>query len=191
MVIAMLLHVSLVFAAGTPFPPLALDAAVAEAASLWAPYGVDVDDDRHDACEAADYERLTVVVVASARVRPAANSPAALGFVTFGVDGRPAPVITIIGDDLLRLVAAAQLFGAREWQWPRTMRELVVGRVLGRVLAHEIGHYLLRSPHHGGDGLMRSLHIADALVAPDHRAFRLSQHERERLAAVVSREANR
>ena len=43
MLTALLLHITLVFPAGHPFSPLTLRTAVAEAATVWAPYGVTID----------------------------------------------------------------------------------------------------------------------------------------------------
>ncbi|MBI3402415.1 MAG: hypothetical protein HY048_13420 [Acidobacteria bacterium] len=40
----------------------------------------------------------------------------------------------------------ARVLGASETQWPRAMRERIFGRVMGRVLAHEIGHFVLGTP---------------------------------------------
>jgi hypothetical protein len=46
-----------------------------------------------------------------------------------------------------------------------------MGRVLGRALAHEIGHYLLRSPDHSVTGLMRAQHSIAELMAEDRGGF--------------------
>lgn len=191
MVIALLLQVSLAFPSAHPFPPLTVRTAVAEAATLWAPYGVEIDDDAPGADASADRECLSVVVIPAARPAPRRESPMVLAFIRFLHDGRPAPIITVLVDDLLRIIAAARVVGSREWQWPPVMREQIVGRVLGRVLAHEIGHYMLRSPHHTAGGLMQSVQIADTLVSPERRAFSLSPHERERLSVLTQTRAQR
>ena len=49
-----------------------------------------------------------------------------------------------------------------------------MGRALGRVLGHEIGHFLLGSRDHTAKGLMRSEQILTDLVSPDWRRFALS-----------------
>jgi hypothetical protein len=42
------------------------------------------------------------------------------------------------------------------------LKEVRLGRMLGRAIAHEIGHFLNRSEHHTPDGLMRASHtLAD------------------------------
>jgi hypothetical protein len=49
-----------------------------------------------------------------------------------------------------------------------------LGRALGRVLAHEIGHSLLGAPFHDDVGLMRAVFRPDELAAPDRTPFRLT-----------------
>ena len=56
-----------------------------------------------------------------------------------------------------------------------------IGRALGRVLAHEIGHVLLAEPHHPVRGLMRKSFAAPDLVAHHRRTFTLSREEIDRL----------
>jgi hypothetical protein len=69
--------------------------------------------------------------------------------------------------------AAQGLLQTRSW-WdgkplsaamPKVQRE-VLGRVMGRALAHEIGHYLLASRLHTTSGLMRAALPAQELVRP-------------------------
>jgi hypothetical protein len=188
MLTALLLHITLVFPTGHPFSPLTLRTAMLEASALWSPYGVAIDDGA--ACEWAsgDTELVTVVIVEKRR---SAGSSSPLGAITFGPDGTPAPFVTIFHSDLLRVIAGTRVLGAVEWQWPRTMREEIVGRVLGRVLAHEIGHYVLRSPNHRPGGLMQSVQFVDVLVSPERHAFVLSAKEAARLRSILTRETQR
>jgi hypothetical protein len=48
-------------------------------------------------------------------------------------------------------------------QWRN--RDSILGRALGRVLAHELYHMLAKSQHHGGEGVTRSALSAAQLVA--------------------------
>ena len=60
-------------------------------------------------------------------------------------------------------------------------REL--GRALGRVLAHEIGHVLLSAPYHAEAGLMRPSFPAGELMDVDRAPFRLTSLGIARLRA--------
>jgi hypothetical protein len=56
---------------------------------------------------------------------------------------------------------------------PQAGQEQTLARVLGRALAHEIGHYLLASPAHTATGLMRATQSIQSLVKDDVSAFTL------------------
>lgn len=81
-------------------------------------------------------------------------------------------------EQLLATLPESQLFtllGHPE-TWPADL-----GRALGRVLAHEIGHVVLVEPRHQGRGLMRKWFTPADLVARPRWAFTLSRGEIERL----------
>jgi hypothetical protein len=193
MVTLLLLQLTLAFPPGALLSPLTVATAVAEADSLWSSYGVSIA--ALDDCSAPVFSPVIRVAIAdSMPARGAGSSRAserepnqkrALGAIVFGSDGEPSPAISIFLADILRLVAGARLFGAPESQWPPILRELIIGRVIGRVLAHEIGHYLLRMPGHTRSGLMRPNYLTMMLVAPERRGFALSKPE----AARVTRPA--
>jgi hypothetical protein len=178
MVIALLLQVALSI---PPTPAISsgiVRAAVAEAASLWQPYGVEVT-----AAGGIDDAR-TILMVVPIETRQSAERLAwrsALGAVTFGPDGAPIPAITLFVTDIEQFVIGARLFSPFGRFWPQALREQLLGRVLGRVLAHEIGHYVLRSPRHAADGLMKPLQLADDLVAPSQHRFTLTAADTARL----------
>ena len=113
---------------------------------------------------------------------PAAGWRGALAAISFDADGMPEPRIRLFLTDFWRSSATTRIFGQPESEWPQSLREQLVGRVLGRVLAHEIGHFVLRMPRHTAAGLMRSLQFADELVAPSRRAFALTGVDTSRLA---------
>jgi hypothetical protein len=56
---------------------------------------------------------------------------------------------------------------------PAALRQRLMGRVLGRAIAHELGHFLFGSADHAPDGLMRAKHRLDDLTSPFTRAFRV------------------
>jgi hypothetical protein len=61
-----------------------------------------------------------------------------------------------------------------------------LGRALGRVLAHEIGHLLLGAPYHDDVGLMRAVFRPDELAALDRAPFRLTGIGVERLRGRIA-----
>jgi hypothetical protein len=185
---ALALHVALVLPPS--IPRAVARGAVAEAAAVWAPYGVAIEAGGPGDRTADDATRLDVVIGGDARLDLAVPLPSmaglpqpSLGSVTFTPDGVPAPIVTVYLRELQRVVAGARLFGAAEPAWPSVLRECVVGRVLGRVLAHEIGHYVLRMPRHSAGGLMRPLQVVGDLVSPTREHLTLSPLELRRLSS--------
>lgn len=181
MLIQLLIHVALAIPATPSVAPAIVDAAVKEAAVVWAPYGVAVD--AAGPCDEPDGGRavLTVEFVDTPRSAATGAWRGPLGAIAFDAGGTPMPLITVLLSNLQHFVNGALVMGSREWQWPRTLRVEIIGRVLGRVLAHEIGHYVLRSRQHTDGGLMRSLHFANDLVAPSRRGFTLTSIEAARV----------
>ena len=173
----LVLRIVLVFAIPRSIDATVTRDAIAEAAALWAPYELVLE---RSACPSGGGTPELVVEFASAT---APRSPTVLGTVAFGPGGTPEPHVTVFLDEVLRLMAGTRLFGSEAWQWPRRLREQIVGRALGRILAHEIGHYVLSNRQHTQSGLMRSTQRSDELGAPSRAGFRLSAAEAARLRA--------
>jgi hypothetical protein len=165
-------HVTLVFAPGHPLPAAVQRAAIAEAAIIWSPYHVVVTGaeplraDRHD--------DLTLAVVMNrtpAGIDQMWRAP--LGAVDFDAAGAPLPIVTVFIVRLLAMIEEMRLGQVPAWEWPRAIREQIAGRAMGRVIAHEIGHVLLRTTGHAPHGLMRAVQRADELVDPARTRYRL------------------
>lgn len=58
---------------------------------------------------------------------------------------------------------------------PLAYKELRLGRMLGRAIAHEIGHFLSQSTAHTRSGLMRATHTVPALVGDSLYPFRIDR----------------
>ena len=124
-----------------------------EVRDIWRPYAdVDlVDDARVDATGYDD--RLSLVIVDRPRVG-AANAMA-LGWIYFVGPGRPDRTITVSTAVAATLMQSSLWGGFRMSELPRRAKEIFERRALGRAIAHEVGHYLLRSSAHAASGLMR------------------------------------
>jgi hypothetical protein len=107
------------------------------------------------------------------------------------VDGVPESSIEIVAGDVTALMAAAPWAGRRLTEWPPAIGNEVTGRALGRVLAHEVGHFLLASPTHTARGLMRASFVARELGAADRRPFAIDRQYLARLSARVAKLAPR
>lgn len=161
-------HITLVFAPEHRLRPTVERQALAETAALWAPYGVLVTaaepacPDRHD-----DLQLAVVMSVAPDAADAAWQMP--LGAVNFDAEGTPARLLTVFLDRLVRMLEDSRLRDV-----PKALRERLVGRAIGRIIAHEIGHILLRSKHHTERGLMRAVQRPDELVDPARSRYKLN-----------------
>ncbi len=68
---------------------------------------------------------------------------------------------------------------------PAGLRFHLVGRALGRAIAHELGHFLFASASHTPVGLMRANHRTDHLLAPAGRDFRIVPPQPEACAVIA------
>ena len=179
------LHVALAFAS-EPLPPSVAAAAVHEAAAIWSRYRVVVD--RTMPCASTPGEAIVLTVqTGHSQTTSTLNTPSVLGAIVFAEDGTPDAILTVFFDLLLRSVGLARLGEVGEDRWPPELRQRVVGRALGRVIAHEIGHYLLGSRGHSSHGLMRAVQPFHELFGQSGAGFLLSPADERRLALSVVR----
>ena len=162
---------------GMPMPPALAASAMKEASLIWAPYGVDVF--LPGAYCTADAIQLDVTLVDHDVTRLGSKT---LGSIQFD-GGVPEPAIAMYPNAIAALASESDLFGRRETAWPIAIHEAAVGRALGRALAHEIGHFLLRTRQHSPTGLMQAMQSISALIATDRRPFVLSADEVTRLGS--------
>ena len=104
--------------------------------------------------------------------RPSRARRERLGAIVFDHDNVPATTLTIDVAAVAAIVARVRLGGRPFDQWPPAWRDTLVGRALGRVMAHEIGHYLLASRVHTSEGLMRAAFDGDELLCARARRLR-------------------
>jgi hypothetical protein len=129
-----------------------------EAAHVWAPYGVTLSV--AGAAGDAECQAGTVHVEILDRPRGSIDDHA-LGAIAF-YDGAPRPDVSLYVEPAADLVASVA--GGAMSQWTIAYRNAVMGRVLGRALAHEIGHYLLNTREHAPAGLMRAVQPINELM---------------------------
>jgi hypothetical protein len=174
-------------------PPKVLALALREASSIWSPYGVTVD--RVTGGRGHGGHAIVVpVTLQSARARGqlmVRRSP--LGWTGFLADGQPIMRIAIFYDVVALAARDGVLFGPRDLH-ATILQERILARVLGRTIAHELGHVVLRSSDHSAAGLMRAGQSVAELQHPSQDGFvldgadvaRLRQVRDERTRAVAA-----
>jgi hypothetical protein len=158
------------------------DSAGREVRAIWAPYGVDV---RVAAGETpARVDAITLHVTLAEQSDPRLSREA-LGSINFQ-GNMPVPLIVLYPTRVEEQVSMAMSGHANEY--PEARWEYIVGRVLGRALAHEIGHFLLRKRDHSRRGLMQARQLVPDLMLEDRRCCSLASADvlalENRLAAA-------
>jgi hypothetical protein len=181
------LHLDIVFE-GTRMRPRREAAAMEEVTRIWAAYGVDVRKASSTDGGWDGARRLTVVLaddpdLADHQKRHVAGN--VLASISF-LDDLPRPTIFAYPNTIAAIVSDSTLLGLHAAEWAPDLREAVMGRVLGRALAHEIGHFLLRSRNHSALGLMRANPSVPDLIGRDRQTFFLSADEEKRLAWAMT-----
>jgi hypothetical protein len=171
------LRIDLVFVGS--MEPLVESTAMEEVAAIWAPYHVELRTSTPDVVP--DGLRLAVVV---ATRRDDHLPGGTLGSIRFR-NGMPEPTILMYPQTIDTLVSTTpEMRGNRDCL--PAVHNRMAGRVFGRALAHEIGHFLLRTRQHPPSGLMRATHRSSDLIAPERQGFALSSEEVARIAEAIS-----
>jgi hypothetical protein len=153
----------------------------AEVEAIWRPYNVTIV---WESVEAPSPD-LWVQFVDRLLVPKGMHRYRAIAWITF-VAGVPQRYIRVSRPAAQALLQTRSWWdGAPLWKAAPKVQEHVRGRVIGRALAHEIGHYLLASRLHAKSGLMRAVLDNDDLVRPDALSlFRLEDGDVRALRAA-------
>ena len=159
--------------------------ALGEAAAIWRGPGVTLvwEIDGAGAAVPPPGSCIRMNVLIENDTRAARFSPMPLGWIAFDEFENPAREIHLSYANAVALV--------EEWygvtvatQMTLFERDILIGRALGRALAHEVGHYLFRSKAHTKTGLMQGHQKAVAFFSPSPARFEVDAAQR---ALIVSR----
>lgn len=167
-------RLNLVLTSTQTLSPASVSALMAEATAIWKEsrvtlhWGNDAD---------AQPDALRVLVMA--RVPTSGSTPWAVG--------------ELVRHEGTRALAIASITGARRiveeskyrFDDLPAVRDRRLGVVLGRAVAHEIGHYLLRSNTHSAQGLMRARIDAREFADLRSGSFRLDDEAQARLDTLA------
>jgi hypothetical protein len=179
----MCVDVDLRFPDGPPNNVL-VQSIIDEASSIWAPYGmrirwvsaVNVD---HCVSSQGSFD----VQISRRPLQSVGTSASTLGVTHLTLNGIhhvPIHVDQQATDNLLRMMTFDQVVRVlgRANVGPADL-----GRALGRVLAHELGHVVLAEHGHQPRGLMRPMFVVEDLIRPQRDAYILTPSETARLHA--------
>jgi hypothetical protein len=186
----------------TPLPPIAISVSTSstlsptlvtrvldETAAVWRPAGLTFVWRREpvDARQSVDANPPCLapalrVVIGSGRAADVSrrhDNVMALGWIVFGDDDKPDQEIYLSFDNAQAYMVSARAVVGLIDRMPTAEREMLLARVMGRALAHEIGHYLLASKVHTPRGLMQATHTATDFFSMERRAFAVDVAQRQ------------
>jgi hypothetical protein len=111
-----------------------------------------------------------------------------LGWIVF-VDGRPESEIYLSYANAERFMLDSRAVVGLVDNMTYAERELLLGRAMGRALAHELGHYLLATKEHTAKGLLKAARSAQELFSVDRRRFELEPAQRAQITERLQAES--
>lgn len=155
---------------------------VHELRRIWDPVGVTITSGRY--AEPAPPGRAVV----SLRIVPdrfETEGRPVLGWVAPPTQPHDLPTVFVSKSGVQDLLTRTPFRGTLLIQRPRFMIDQLTARAMGRVAAHELGHYLLSG--HGDGGLMRANYSAADLLATSVTRFQIRAEDWAAARAEVSR----
>jgi len=157
-------------------------AALEEAAAIWAAYDIEIHEATVADAAVGDGAVKLAVTIASRPVRNVAAD--ALGSIYF-VDGFPTAAVVLYPNTIAALIPPEMMLGPGVHERSPFSYDRMLGRVTGRALAHEIGHYLLRSRGHSPHGLMRAKPPMTEMIEMNRHGFTLADGDVSRLISLM------
>jgi hypothetical protein len=153
---------------------------VAEASAIWRTAGLTIVA-RHWPAGGDGVPSTEITVTLHDGHSESPDGSATLGWITFVGPNAPQPAIHLSRGNALELMGRT----ASIHDVPKAWQEFLLARALGRALAHELGHYLLKSAAHEARGLMRAERPSIDFFTPSRTGFELTGDQRARLADRV------
>ena len=173
-------------------PSATVSRLLAETAEIWRPNGVTFDwlfpspaGAYGETPDPGRYRASTLTVtIGNERGSARRISELPLGWIRFDGASEPEPLIHLSYANASALLEESTGIVGNLHGMPQLEREMYMSRVMGRALAHELGHYLLASKSHTVRGLMQTSRSASELFGRDRVHFELDSSQRR---AALSR----
>jgi len=157
-----------------------VELAVNEARALWMQHGVVLSTtSAADACVMITIQNGPL----SGTPRTAWESP--LGAIEFVGDILPKADIHVSLGSIDEVIHATGSLVHLYDESPRMVHDQMLARAIGRVVAHEIGHFVLQFPAHVRHGIMAARHTSSEFTDANRRKFELTPLLDTRLKAVL------
>jgi hypothetical protein len=161
-----------------------IDTAVDQVRQIWGVAGVTVSAGGYGGSSRPQDARVSVRMLDMPARHRARAGAIVMGWVARAEDGTVGPTMFVSLVGVENVLSRRQFYGVSYLDLPTSLRSRIVAQAVGRVVAHEIGHYLLQSAVHSNKGLMRREFTSAALGDQRIDAFLLGPSE----SALLRRE---
>ena len=145
-------------------PKVTLSTATKEIERIWRPYGVSFLWGGRAATQ-KDGQQPPLRIVLKDDTLPGTGTQALterLASIEFLEPTLPRDVINVAVGSARYLLSRSRYIGRNVRELPPFTQDRLLGKVVGRSIAHELGHYLLASRQHTEKGLMRGTFVRQA-----------------------------
>jgi hypothetical protein len=154
---------------------------LAEAADIWSAAGITLAWTREVPSEVTRSMLRVVIGHVTGPARDDAAMP--LGWIAFDDGSTPRNEIYVSYANAMSLLQLTRGTAGLSDRMPRAEMESMLGRAMGRALAHEVGHYLLASKDHSKNGLMKARWTAAEFFGGARGRFNLDAEQSGAIAA--------
>jgi hypothetical protein len=152
---------------------LQLELAIDEVRKIWSDARVAVTSGRSGEPFGPDQAAISLrILLIPPPVKDSAER--ILAWVTPGGTGRSAPLLFVSLPAVTETVLSTEAFDMPVKRLTHALRDRLIAQAVGRVTAHELGHYLLQNARHQDRGLMRPRYSAVELVGDWLDPFKVS-----------------
>jgi hypothetical protein len=155
----------------------------AEVSAIWRQYGVEIVWEEKWTPEKPKPDLWVQFVDVALQSKQVRGAPA-VAWIPFA-SGIPMPYVRVSRPNAIELLKTRSWFDGRPLSdATEDLRNQALGRIIGRALAHEVGHFLLGVPGHAKQGLMRASLDPERLVNPGVEHFKLQANDVRALRAA-------
>jgi hypothetical protein len=154
-----------------------------EVSAIWKQYGIEIVWEERWTPDKPKPD-LWVQFVDIALVSKGMRGAPAVAWIPFS-DGVPMPYVRVSKPNATALLKTRSWFDGRPLtSATEDTQDQALGRIIGRAVAHEVGHFLLAAQTHAPNGLMRAALDPERMVNPGTEHFKLNAGDVRALRAA-------
>jgi hypothetical protein len=144
-----------------------------EVTAIWKQYGIEIVWEERWTPDRPKPDLWVQFVDVALKSKGMHGAPA-VAWIPFS-EGVPMPYVRVSKPNATALLNTRSWFDGRPLtSATEDLRDQALGRIIGRAVAHEVGHFLLAAQTHAPNGLMRAALDPERMVNPGTEHFKLN-----------------